>query len=870
LNIIKISLPVIGILWLAANLYADVSLKPVAGRPVLADTDGQEHSRLIFAGTSLGSPVAVGPEWQLISYQLNCRLTDDRAFVQINFAGQNGQLDICDLRITTEPQPPRDQLPSEPFTSADWSKKWKLIDAKKIGVSSTVGKDGMTITVPRRQETPWDVQLCSQFFPVRAGITYTVSFRMRARCQGSWPVTSYLMRTDPLRFYSAAGVDQFLATSTHFATKDRAVLSPCLALPWPENPADYEQEMAPVADYLNHLVQTYPNSVFLLRIGVEPPSWWIKTHPEEMLRWANGRTARYVSASSEKWRQAVKAHLLRLVALLEKNWGKRIIAYLPIAQSSGEWYYPIWENTNWGDMNFDIPFLKEYQQFLHAKYGDIASLNKAWGGQSLSAFSAIAVPSGKSRRVALLEPFRDPTRQRELFDFAEYQQTALREALENVAEAIKAASGKPVIAFYGYSFELPGCRDGIATAGHLQIGKLLRSKSLDGIVDITSYYDRGVAGSGALMAPAESVTAHGKLYFTEDDSRTHLSAANAGYERSTTPENTAWALNRNLVRSLVHRGYSWKFDLYGNGWYNDPALWPILRNTEQAAATLPPEPFRSDIAVVVDERSYLTLAPGITLTRPLVYEFRSLIARSGLGEPSWWLLDDVVEGLVPPPKLMVFLNAFYLDRQQRNAISDYCKKNAVTALWLYAPGYLNDCGEDFAGMQTLTGFSFQRFRLPAQSSRQVTINAQDMKFKGSLTLTENLDEYFTVRDTDIDILGRFANGFPALAYSKQAGYSSYFCAAPRLSADLLAALGRKSGAWQYVKTGNIVITDGRLMSITSPGGGLLEISLPRTCSVRTSDGQAITSSSDHFSITFKPGETKVFILSPITTQALNI
>ncbi len=832
------------------------------GVPLMESSDGKPFEHLIFAGSSLGSPLEADSNWQSFSYTAEMPLNDENAFIQINLASGKGTISVKDINFSElDDSGTEKTILTSSFSPETQAGNWKLIDQKNIGVKSSFSEDAINIEVPRRMDFPWSVQLCSPSLNLKEGLRYKVSFKLKTDSSIKWPVSSYLMRTNPLRFYGRSGEDQFKATAMHLKLNGMKMLSPSLAFPWPENPASYEDEMKLPLKYLSSVKADFPDSYLLIRIGVEPPAWWAKKYPEEMQKWENGRTANYVCVASEKWRSDLAVHLSRIIAILEREHGDRIVAYIPVGQSTGEWYYPIWENRDWGSMNHSEPFRKGYAAFLEGKYKNIIALNSAWHS-NFKSFDSINVPSGLERKEARLAPFRDPAMQKNLFDLCEYQQLAMRSALEHTAGTIKKATGnkKLLFAFYGYSFELPGCCEGIAESGHLNLSEILKSQELDCIVDITSYYDRGTAGTGSLMSPVESITASGKLLCTEDDSRTHLSAPNAGYERTKTPEETRWTQARNLTRSLVHNAYTWKFDLYGSGWFNDKELWTYLAKIQNAFMSEAPHQFSSDTAVIIDEKSFMSLAPGVSLTKPLVYQFRSSFGRSGAGEPSWWLLDDLIQGKVPPHKLTIFLNAFMMDKSAKAAVLDYCRKSAGTAVWLYAPAYLSPDGEDYAGMESLTGFKFTRFKSKTGKSVSAELVSGS---KSTISFPADLNDYFAVLpDESISVLARFPESNEAvLAIKQHQGFQSIFSAAPQISPETWADIAEKAGVWRYVDTGSIVITNGHLLSLTAARkSGDITIKFPKKIRLFDVDGNTILKDSDSYTSFFKHGESKIFII----------
>jgi hypothetical protein len=810
---------------------------------------------LIFASSTTGAPVNASEQWKKINYSYDCVIDDTKAFIQINFGRTAGKIFFRNFVFSEDGK----NILETNFKDASWKNTLKLIDARNIGINTTTAHNAIEITVPSRVEFPWDAQLCSNKINLIKGKSYSISFEVRA--EREWRISSYLMRMNPLRFYASAGNDMFMRTSEFAVVNGITTLSPSLVFPWPENDNDYASELTIITAYLDRLKAKHPNGKWMLRIGVEPPAWWRRKNPEEMLQWEDGTTSSYVCIASEKWRHDVRAHLKNIITHCEKHWADMIIAYIPVGQSTGEWYYPIWINRSHGTMNHSPAFTSAYRKFLKREYGDdIAILNKAWN-KKYSSFSGINVPSGKERQYTSLGIFRHPQKERELFDFTEFQQFAMRTALEAVASDIKKYSdkGRKVFAFYGYLLELCGVRDGIGETGHLQLGELLKNGILDGVVDIVSYYDRGAGRSGCLMTPVESITRHGRILITEDDSRTHLSSKDAGYERTSSLEETIWAQGRNFARSLVHRAGTWKFDLYGEGWFADKKLWSELTRISEAwDKQKNNKSFQSEIAVFIDEKSFMALRPGHELTRPLIYELRANLAKTGYGETSYWLLEDLLAGRVKAHyKLLIFPNAFMLSNKEKACLRNYLSKNKATALWIYAPGYLSDNGEDFDGMKFLTGFDFKKSHVKSEDSMLLE-NDENIR---KINFPKGIDEYFYISETsDVKPLGRLSSNQEVVLYAstEKAGYSSYFHALPNIDTELFAEICKRAGVWRYTDKGNVVINSDGFICLTSPKGGSVKLRLPQKSIIRDLYG-VIIAESDTIEIEFKPKETKYFI-----------
>jgi hypothetical protein len=834
--------------------------------PPAADKAAAPFANVIFGGISLGTPVRVSTQATTISYARRCPLDDENAFVQINVGRVTGSVWLADLKVTeTGADGVVDVIYHaslvEPPAEAD--ALWKMRDARNIGMTAVVDGNALRVDVPKRVEFPWDAQILTRPLRLSAGKDYAVSFTIRSSVD-DWPVTSYLMRMNPLRFYAASGRDNYVATSRLAVDEGVTTLMPSLVIPWERDLAQNRYEM--LDQYLGEIFALSPGVKLILRFGVEPPEWWRKEHPGEMAKWENGQVSKYVSVASARWRRDVRGYIHAVVGHLERRWGKGIVAYSPMAQSTGEWYYPIWDNQGYGGMDFSEPYRAGYQEFVKKKHGDVAAVAAAWG-VACPAFAEIGIPTEAERSVAELGQFRNPRTQRRLIDFAEYQQEAMSTALEDVCAAVKEASGgKHAMGFYGYSLELPGLKTGAADTGHFNLGRLLKSPHVDGIIGIVSYSSRGVKGTSSIMSPVDSIALHGKLPILEDDTRTHLSEASSGYERTATPAETDSVLLRNQLRALIHGMPSWKLDLYGAGWYNEPSIWRKLRTLERLfdeGASPPSIPH--DVAVVVDERSFLALKPGIELTKPLVYDLRYAIDRMGTASATWWLLDDLAEGRMPPHKLTILLNAFYLDPEKADRIRAHFERNGGTALFLYAPGYLTEQGPSLENMRRLTGFSFESTSglaaevVPAVRGKEVekglAVDFPAVAFPASLA-----PRFRVLPEDGVYPLGVYrGSDKAAFAMKQEATHTSVFHAPPVVSAATLAALAADAGVHRYAPPGTVVVTNGAVLSVTPAKGGLLRLALPGTYDVAdVYDADFRRAGVAELSLEMKDGETRFF------------
>ncbi len=74
------------------------------------------------------------------------------------------------------------------------------------------------------------------------------------------------------------------------------------------------------------------------------------------------------------------------------------------------------------------------------------------------------------------------------------------------------------------------------------------------------------------------------------------------------------------------------------------------------------------------------------------------------------LLSDIENPKLPDYKLYIFLNTFHVTPPQRAAIQAKLRKNGATALWVYAPGYIDGQKCDVTNMTALTGIKLAEDR----------------------------------------------------------------------------------------------------------------------------------------------------------------
>ena len=462
----------------------------------------------------------------------------------------------------------------------------------------------------------------------------------------------------------------------------------------PEGKWDYRR----LDEICDRILSVNPHALLIPRPGLNAPKWWLEQNPDEGIVWKNYNPKQtengwcWASPASIKYRHEACQAMAEFVRHMEEKYGASVVGYHPYGQNTGEWFTP---NT-WlaGDADFGQAGLNAWRVWLKKKYPTDAALQLAWGDADVMLDKA-QVPSSELRNEAkslpLLEPAKDK-RHQILVDYNVFFQSQMTDMILAISKTVREMTHgrKMVWQFYGYNFEFGGVAKGPAASAHYNLRAVLASPDVDAICSPMSYFDRGLGGGGPCMLTAESVAAAGKMYIYEDDTRTHLiKDLMGGPKGADTVEQAQALLRRNAGQSAVRNCGLWWMDLGGTGWFNDARLWQVMRELESVDRYFlrHPTSYRPEIGIFLDETSVLKITAGKYSSR-MINRVREPLDR--LGAPyGQYLLDDLLNGTVKPPRLCVMLNPAAFDESLKSRIQQAVGNSFL--LWV-----------DFDGLQPET------------------------------------------------------------------------------------------------------------------------------------------------------------------------
>lgn len=706
--------------------------------------------------------------------------------------------------------------------------------------------------------------------------------------------------------FTAAGIDSF---------------NIYLRFPWT---ADETYDFAPVDAKLDALLAANPNARFIPRVLLTPGRWFSEKYPDEISRRDDGSPAGMFpsqnagnnpSFSSDIYRRLSRKAMDAFIKHVEQKYGDHIIGYQVGNGFGGEWlpFNSFWEirpggtpPDKFGVEDYSPAALKHFRQWLTAQYKTDAALQAAWRDPAITLATA-TIPNEIARYTTTKGIFFDPAgpggmRCPDWFTF--YNESVADVLLENAAWVKTLTNRKKIVgAFYGYLWcNFPNLS--AVHSGQLAFTKVLRSPDVDFIASCYTYDHKQIGGPNNSQSLPHAVALHGKLYFNEVDTETHLRQRQWRWGDSlNNPKNfeeTRALLLRDYAYTLTNGNGMWWTDLHG-GTFHDPQIIALLKQLkdidDKHRPTRPGS--NADIAVILDEASFTYTGDGEPLWNALLTAQKQWHF-AFIGAP--WdchLLTDIDNPNLRDYKFYIFLNTFKVTPAQRTAIHAKLKKNNATALWVYAPGYIGENALSTDHMTALTGFRFAQDMTPGELRINITTplkayrDLENTPYGTDVNVAEIIRTYdhqvylkdprdpslrrdlpgfriaprFVVDDpavTPISILGQSADSRkPALTVKDMDGWRSIYSAAPLMPAPLLRELFLTARGHIYSHGNDNVYANENFLAIYSPGGGQRTISLPaKSTLLNLLTGQTLATAATEFPYTFKENETLLLKLDP--------
>ena len=246
--------------------------------------------------------------------------------------------------------------------------------------------------------------------------------------------------------------------------------------------------------------------------------------------------------------------------------------------------------------------------------------------------------------------------------------------IEN-AKWIKELTGRKKIvgSFYGYLWcNFPNLS--AVHSGQLGLTKVLNCPDLDFLCSPYTYDNKGIGGPNNSQTLPEAAALHGKLYFNEVDTETHLKGRQWRWGNSLnnpkTFAETKGLLVRDYAYSLTKGNGLWWTDLMGGDYHDDQIvelLGQLKRIDEQQLEA--DKRSTTEIAVILDESAFTYTGDGEPLVERPAHGAKAMGVRVHRRPWEPQLLSDIENPKLPDYKLYIFLNTFHVTPQQRDGDS---------------------------------------------------------------------------------------------------------------------------------------------------------------------------------------------------------
>ena len=615
------------------------------------------------------------------------------------------------------------------------------------------------------------------------------------------------------------------------------------------------------------LLDADPDGFVMPRLVFIPAKGWKREYPNDIASYADGTSSDPSLTSERFWAEAERSLVTLIGHVREHEWGKRIFGY---HLERGEWFQP-------QDTGYDrsVANRDAFRDWLREKYRhDLVGLRAAWYDGDIQ-FHTAEIPSLMTKPNPQ-RAFFETRRERQYIDFNEFTSESTAKRLVALAKsAKKAANHQALISVcYGYTFEF-----GHGYSGHLSLDLLLESPHIDLLCGPPSYRDRQPGGAASLPAPVESALLHGKLWLSEDDTKTYLAPPDQDPEdfnprlgdKFATEQAQIRAMGRALTQNV---GIGW-MDLWGEGWLDDDGMWERIGefSARCGAALRQQDGLRvPEVIALVDEKSLLHIQRGEAFFRKITNGLRDTLQRVGVSYGTYLQSDILHENFPLTAKLYLFLTPYRLTTAQRTAIQEKLQQGGRTLAFLYAPGSCEARPTLSGAMEEVAGGSVGLILRQQEWNSEIGSRVIEPHHPLTERLTgreigtrERINPSFYVDDPDATVLAEYqGSGLPSVAARDFGKWKSVFIGEPTLPLEMLRGLCRYAGVNVWT-TGDDVFSAGNgwvLLHSTRDGNRVLR--LPTSAPLYDlTESRFVSEGTRDYRFFVKSGATRLFYVGGV-------
>lgn len=655
--------------------------------------------------------------------------------------------------------------------------------------------------------------------------------------------------------------------------------------------------------HLDRILAVKPDIKLVLFVGYSgsAPYKWCRANEDQLALLSNGDRLRMGSFASERWLEDSNRAMAAFVKHFQDSpYCENIIGINPIMYSN-EWHTPASRSHPPLD-DYSAPMEEHFRAWLQKKYeGDADALRASWQEEDIC-FDTVEIP-GEARRLRIgLPPLPFGEKDMAVFDY----ETCLNEARERfiiqTCRAVKEASGGTLLT---------------TLSRREQSLAMLNSEWVDIHHGPYAYLNRKLGNVNGYSR--RSLDLHGKLGMYQIDTGTHVMPRTGG-----DPLGIGWIwpgphrladnewesleiLERDVCKAIADNRYvywndggpGWMFPVvnhgvvtYGRHWFDTPAIRKLIARckklVDQQAALQANSSARVALIGADYQQHHLGSGGPLDAAGSAAKALFSLqrtefaLQRSGVTYETYTLEDFAA--IDREYDVYIFPDAFYVPAAQRGAIRRKLAQDGATAIWLYAPGYIDEEGCGLAGVEALCGL-----KLGVEHGNAVVqvekpdghaplfadvgsfgSGAVARSYTSDLPLDRYVPEYdcrtlpatFYCDDPEAQVLATLEScGRAGMARKQVEGFTSIWIGAPEVPWPLWRTLLSQAGVHVYSRSGDFLMANDRFVALYCITAGPKRIDLPRRCTVTDALlGETVATNAGAFSFHGRAGETASYIL----------
>jgi hypothetical protein len=695
--------------------------------------------------------------------------------------------------------------------------------------------------------------------------------------------------------YLPAGIDTYL-------TAIDATISLC----WDGEDGYYFDKYE---SHVRRLVEKLPEVKLILFVGGTggSPYKWCKNHEEELTLYDSGKRLESASIASEIWLRDSSRAFAEFVKYFEQGpYAENIIGYNPVFNAN-EWFSHHRKSVNeFGWADFSKPMIARFRSWLRETYGaDEQALRESWNDPDIT-FDTVQIPTRDERLYEQEETFFYTCTPlgNKIADYYRCYDETLADLGIAWCRTIKETAPVPKLAGMMHGYSYCGRHDSSLYPhhhGHGAAMKIMESEWVDFLHSPYHYYNRSINGTHYSQHAVDTAVNNGTLLIDQIDSKPHLrwgpnhNASNPWESEQLLKRDVSYSLTKNLYCYWLEGGPGNMFPIvrhsperWGPFWFDGPE---IIENIARLKDLMDEN---QELATnSVTEVAFFTSNLG-SYYRRMEKVFGNLYVEAlrqwflpEIGAPfDDYILEDFPK-IQKDYKVYIFTDVHYMPESLRNRIITKLEQNNATAIWLYAPGYLDDNGCNLDNIRRITGI--QMGKIDKKDFIQVEINdsghplitgvngdsygsdidptffTQDIRW---MPWHEDTRDYrftpvFYADDPNAEVLGTLRNfGEPGLVYKDLGSRTSIYSSAPMLHSTLVRNILEHSGVHIYSKGKDLIYANDTYVSLTAHQRGTRTILLPRRATVTDAlTGETVASKARRISFTAEQYETRIFRLA---------